>query len=288
MIFYGGFPRKSEKAAERRPRLVFRRMSIVSAQSVLPDFLKLNVREVGSFAYAVVAQRRVDEQGVFTQGIAEVVLYRRVLHQRLVEFLLVDHPVDAPVAGDNEGGVLAELAFIPAVEIGGDVEKSGPFILYLLFYLRMRIEEFKYADPPRVRPVRKHRIEVPGGDRPLHVLGMPRVVVAADGTVDGRVVAVCVILAYVVVADRRRDVVEQIGDHGRSDGVVEVNAESAVLAAAYIDEDFACIYGPPPVKRVHTCKKCGYSWETELMIDDERWCPQCGGSAPVTSEEEWE
>ena len=50
--------------------------------------------------------------------------------------------------------------------------------------------------------------------------------------------------------------------------------------AAYIDEDFAC-------KRVHTCKKCGYSWETELMIDDERWCPQCGGRAPVTSEEEW-
>ena len=25
---------------------------------------------------------------------------------------------------------------------------------------------------------------------------------------------------------------------------------------AYIEEDFACIYGPPPVKRTHTCAKC--------------------------------
>ena len=57
--------------------------------------------------------------------------------------------------------------------------------------------------------------------------------------------------------------------------------------ASYIEEDFACIYGPPPVKRVHTCKKCGYSWETDYMIDNERHCPKCGGRAPVTSSEEW-
>ncbi len=55
---------------------------------------------------------------------------------------------------------------------------------------------------------------------------------------------------------------------------------------AYIEEDFACIYGPPPVKRTHTCAKCGYSWETNRMIDNERYCPKCGGSAPASGEEE--
>lgn len=45
-----------------------------------------------------------------------------------------------------------------------------------------------------------------------------------------------------------------------------------------------CIYGPMPVKRVHTCKKCNYEWTTSLMIDDEKYCPKCGGKAPVTSE----
>lgn len=54
----------------------------------------------------------------------------------------------------------------------------------------------------------------------------------------------------------------------------------------FIPEDFACIYGPPPVRRVHTCVKCGYSWETNLMIDDEKWCPECGGSAPGSGDEE--
>ena len=48
---------------------------------------------------------------------------------------------------------------------------------------------------------------------------------------------------------------------------------------------FACIYGPPPVERTHKCKKCGFSWKTSLMIDDEKWCPKCGGSAPVTGGE---
>ncbi len=49
----------------------------------------------------------------------------------------------------------------------------------------------------------------------------------------------------------------------------------------FIEEDFACIYGPPPVQRTHKCKKCGFSWQTSLMIDNEMWCPKCGGSAPA-------
>lgn len=46
-----------------------------------------------------------------------------------------------------------------------------------------------------------------------------------------------------------------------------------------------CIYGPPPVKRTHTCVNCSYSWTTYEMIDDENFCPKCGNSAPVTYEE---
>lgn len=49
----------------------------------------------------------------------------------------------------------------------------------------------------------------------------------------------------------------------------------------FIIEDFGCIYGPPPVKRTHKCKKCGFSWQTNLMIDDESFCPECGGPAPA-------
>jgi len=56
----------------------------------------------------------------------------------------------------------------------------------------------------------------------------------------------------------------------------------------YIDEDFACIYGPPPIKRVHTCVKCGHQWTTAAMLDRQRFCPQCGGEAPaVAAEEPW-
>ena len=54
----------------------------------------------------------------------------------------------------------------------------------------------------------------------------------------------------------------------------------------FIVEDFGCIYGPPPIRRVHTCNKCGYSWETNQMIDDERFCPKCGGNAPGIGDEE--
>lgn len=48
----------------------------------------------------------------------------------------------------------------------------------------------------------------------------------------------------------------------------------------FIEEEFACIYGPPPVQRTHKCKKCGFTWETTLMVDKEKWCPKCGGAAP--------
>lgn len=41
-----------------------------------------------------------------------------------------------------------------------------------------------------------------------------------------------------------------------------------------------CIYGPMPVDRKHTCKKCGYEWITCLMLDREKYCPKCGGDAP--------
>lgn len=56
--------------------------------------------------------------------------------------------------------------------------------------------------------------------------------------------------------------------------------------AEYIEDELQMIYGPPPMKRVHTCDKCGYSWETEKMLDWERYCPKCGGPAPVTAEED--
>ena len=49
----------------------------------------------------------------------------------------------------------------------------------------------------------------------------------------------------------------------------------------FIEETFACIYGPMPVKRKHTCEKCNFTWETHSMVDREGWCPECGGSAPA-------
>lgn len=54
----------------------------------------------------------------------------------------------------------------------------------------------------------------------------------------------------------------------------------------YIEEEIQCIYGPMPVKRIHTCEKCGYTWDTVLMIDKERFCPRCGGSAPAAKQDE--
>ena len=52
----------------------------------------------------------------------------------------------------------------------------------------------------------------------------------------------------------------------------------------FIEEDFACIYGPMPVDRTHKCEKCGRTWKTCLMIDNERFCPVCGGSAPASED----
>ena len=41
------------------------------------------------------------------------------------------------------------------------------------------------------------------------------------------------------------------------------------------------IYGPPPVLRKHKCTACGYAWETNDMVDNELYCPRCGGAAPA-------
>lgn len=54
----------------------------------------------------------------------------------------------------------------------------------------------------------------------------------------------------------------------------------------FIVEEIACIYGPPPVSRTHKCGKCGYTWKTTLMIDDEKYCPECGSAAPVVESAE--
>lgn len=45
-----------------------------------------------------------------------------------------------------------------------------------------------------------------------------------------------------------------------------------------------CIYGPMPVPRTHTCTKCGFSWQTTLMIDRQKYCPQCGSPATVSDD----
>ncbi len=54
----------------------------------------------------------------------------------------------------------------------------------------------------------------------------------------------------------------------------------------FIDEVFECVYGPEPMKRYHICAKCGYSWETNLMTDLERFCPKCRGKAPGKDDRE--
>ena len=55
-------------------------------------------------------------------------------------------------------------------------------------------------------------------------------------------------------------------------------------APSYNEESFQLIYGPPPVLRTHTCEKCKLSWYTNKSFDDERFCPWCGGPAPVVCE----
>ena len=53
----------------------------------------------------------------------------------------------------------------------------------------------------------------------------------------------------------------------------------------YYDEP-VCVYGPPPVNRLHTCKKCGYEWTVCAMIDEQRYCPKCGHTCKVISEDD--
>ena len=53
----------------------------------------------------------------------------------------------------------------------------------------------------------------------------------------------------------------------------------------FVDELFACLYGPPSEMRNHKCERCGYSWRSQRMVDNERWCPQCGDPAPAFGDE---
>lgn len=41
------------------------------------------------------------------------------------------------------------------------------------------------------------------------------------------------------------------------------------------------IYGPCPETRFHHCTNlnCGYKWSSFSMLDEERYCPQCGTEA---------
>ena len=53
----------------------------------------------------------------------------------------------------------------------------------------------------------------------------------------------------------------------------------------YYDEP-VCVYGPPPVNRLHICNECGYEWTTCAMIDEQRYCPKCGHTCKVISEDD--
>jgi hypothetical protein len=52
----------------------------------------------------------------------------------------------------------------------------------------------------------------------------------------------------------------------------------------YLDA-YSTVYGPRPMTRTHKCEICGYTWKTNLMIDHEDHCPECGGNSPVISSE---
>ena len=53
----------------------------------------------------------------------------------------------------------------------------------------------------------------------------------------------------------------------------------------FIPEALECLYGPP-VTCTHVCEKCGFTWKRSFLGsaagDDQRFCPKCGGGAPVT------
>lgn len=48
---------------------------------------------------------------------------------------------------------------------------------------------------------------------------------------------------------------------------------------------FACVYGPPPKKRIHKCTKCNYTWNNFALVNSVRYCPKCGGYAETIVEE---
>ena len=48
----------------------------------------------------------------------------------------------------------------------------------------------------------------------------------------------------------------------------------------------SCVYGPPPMIRKHICENCGYSWNTKRMIDNSRYCPQCGNTIKTVTEDD--
>lgn len=39
------------------------------------------------------------------------------------------------------------------------------------------------------------------------------------------------------------------------------------------------------MKRTHKCDNCMFIWKTTDMVDEEKFCPRCGHSAPVILEE---
>ncbi len=49
------------------------------------------------------------------------------------------------------------------------------------------------------------------------------------------------------------------------------------------NDEVQCVYGPPPIERIHKCENCGYKWSARMMIDDQRYCPKCGSRVKVTA-----
>jgi len=47
-----------------------------------------------------------------------------------------------------------------------------------------------------------------------------------------------------------------------------------------------CIYGPAPRLRLHSCKSCGYEWNTHSMVASERYCPKCGTICQIVEKNE--
>lgn len=46
-----------------------------------------------------------------------------------------------------------------------------------------------------------------------------------------------------------------------------------------------CIYGPPPRERVRQCTKCGALHRRCSMLDDSRFCPDCGALTDLIEED---